>query len=71
MVEKLKSKKTWVKIFAILIVQLTLSPRNCDGQFHWGKNYRLERKQLRDMFSQAASQNALNSQSIPIMDVSK
>ena len=71
MMGKSKSKELWVKIFAILIVQLIWSPKNCDGQFHWGKNYRLERKQLRDMFSQAASQNALNSQSIPIMDVSK
>ena len=70
MVEKLNSKKIWVKIFAILIVQLTMSPRNCDGQFHWGKNYRLERKQLREMFSQAAIQNDLNSQSSPNTDVS-
>ena len=71
MMGKSKSKELWVKIFAILIVQLIWSPKNCDGQFHWGKNYRLERKQLRDMFSHAASQNDLNPQSIPAMDVSQ
>ena len=70
MMGKSKSKELWVKIFAILIVQLTWSPKNCDGQFHWGKNYRLQRKQLRGMFFQVACQSDLKPESSPIMDVS-
>ena len=25
----------------------------CDGQFHWGKNYRMEALKLREMFARA------------------
>ena len=65
-----KKKKLWVRVFTIFIVQLSLLPRNCDCQFHWGKNYRLETKQLRNMFSRAATQKYSESESMPTIKVS-
>ena len=70
MITKSRSNKSWAKIFVILIIQVSFLPRNCSAQFHWGKNYRLERKQLRDMFSQATLQNHVESNSMAANGVS-
>ena len=56
MIIKSRRYTIWVEILAIFMIQVSFLPRNCSSQFHWGKNYRLERKQLRDMFSQATIQ---------------
>ena len=70
MITKSRSNKSWAKIFVILIIQVSFLPRNCSAQFHWGKIYRLERKQLRDMFSQATLQNHVESNSMAANGVS-
>ena len=70
MITKSRSYKSWAEIFVILIIQVSFLPRNCSAQFHWGKNYRLERKQLRDMFSQATLQNHVESNSMAANGVS-
>ena len=33
----------------VLVVQLILLGNPCDGQFHWGKNYRLEANTLANL----------------------
>ena len=33
----------------VLVVQLFLLGNPCDGQFHWGKNYRLEANTLANL----------------------
>ena len=40
-------------LFVILTVQCTIFHQTCLGQFHWGKNYRLEAQRLRDMFARS------------------
>ena len=59
--QNFQSRKLCVEIFMILIIQISLYPRNCSGQFHWGKNHRLEAQQLRDMFSRAVNHKDIES----------
>ena len=42
-------------VFMILTVQFTIFHQTCVGQFHWGKNYRLEAQRLRDMFARSVA----------------
>ena len=42
-------------LFVILTVQCTIFHQTCLGQFHWGKNYRLEAQRLRDMFARSVA----------------
>ena len=53
----------------ILIIQILLYPRICSGQFHWGKNHRLETKQLRDMFSRAANHKDIASKETTSIEI--
>ena len=64
-----QSRKLCVEIFMILIIQISLYPRNCSGQFHWGKNHRLETQQLRDMFSRAANHKDIESDEISSIEI--
>ena len=52
------------------MIQVSFVPRNCSSQFHWGKNFWLERKQLRDMFSQASVQTNVTPNSMVVSVVS-
>ena len=67
--QSFQNRKLSVKIFLILIIQASLYPRNCSGQFHWGKNHRLETKQLRDMFSRAANHKDIESDEISSIEI--
>ena len=60
----------WVKILVIFVIQVSFLPRNCSSQFHWGRIYQLEIKQLRDMFSQATIQNDVAPNPIVVKAVS-
>ena len=64
-----QNRKSSVKLFLILIIQVSLYPRNCSGQFHWGKNHRLETQQLRDMFSRAANGKDIESKETTSIEV--
>jgi hypothetical protein len=54
----------WVIILMILTIQSVFLIKKCNGQFHWGKNYRLESQQLREMFARYKTQK--NSTTIPM-----
>ena len=50
----------------ILTVQFTTFHQTCYGQFHWGKNYRLEAQRLRDMFARSFAK--ANADTSPVKD---
>ena len=50
------------KCFYILILltfETVFLQSKCNGQFHWGKNYKLEAELLRDMFARVEAQRYL------------
>ena len=46
-------------ILMVLLIQSTFLQKTINCQFHWGKNYRLEAKQLREIFARARAQKDL------------
>ena len=38
-------------ILMILTIHSAFLVKKCNGQFHWGKNYKLEAQKLREMFA--------------------
>ena len=58
-----------VIVLMILTIHSMFLFKKCHGQFHWGKNYRLEAQQLRDMFARYKFQK--NATTTPAMMVRK
>ena len=52
-------RRKHVFILALLSFECLLLPKVCNGQFHWGKNHRLEALKLRDMLAQLRPQKYL------------
>ena len=68
-VESIKSKtrmgkqkepfRKYISIFLLLLTGFLFTIKECDGQFQWGVNYRLEALKLKQMLSHLKPRNGI------------
>ena len=57
--ENMANRPNFCCIFVLFSVTLVFQTEKCNGQFHWGKNHRLEVQKLKDMINQLRPNNVM------------
>ena len=57
--ENMANRPNLCFIFVLFSVALVFQTEKCNGQFHWGKNHRLEVQKLKDMINQLRPNNVM------------
>ena len=58
-IKEMGKRQNYYLIFVLLSAVLIFQSEKCDGQFHWGKNHRLEAQKLKTMLSQMRPNNVM------------
>ena len=58
-IKEMGKRQNLYLIFVLLLAVLVFQSEKCNGQFHWGKNHRLEAQKLKTMLSQMRQSNIM------------
>ena len=58
-IKEMGKRQNHYLIFVLLSAILVFQSEKCNGQFHWGKNHRLEAQKLKTMLSQMRPSNMM------------